>query len=326
MPNEPVAQKATSKKRTRDDAGALTPTRDNLSEGAHTTSPLRDQLNPHTVPHKVLIEQLAASQLAMGRALVQLVEHANKAEKEAAAKTTDDWFVAVSSAMGKAFPERIKDMAFFAEGSILDPAVACDPHLLLLVMRRTTLESWVESSILPGPLLRQWRGVVAQERFWQPRCSEKEKHFIQTHLGLLETKLLELANAYFRWPENCSAATFLLEKQGLLDAALNDAKELEGKAIALRCGPKAAAQFYAAWRLGSRRCGASFSSAVAKIRTGGGAARPDDASDDEEAARGQYQSSRRRHFDKYKNRSGGNASRGGGGKTPTGTAGAPIRL
>ena len=75
----------------------------------------------------MLIEQLASTQLAMGRALLELADHANKTDKEAAAKTVDEWYVAVSSAMGKAFPERLKDMTFFTEASILDPVVACDP-------------------------------------------------------------------------------------------------------------------------------------------------------------------------------------------------------
>ncbi len=303
--------KSAAKKRDREDHDEITPVREKHGGGGGSLSP-RDHLSVHQMPHKQLIEQLAASQIAIGKAVQQLADHATKEAEASVKPVPDEWHSAVSTAMGKAFPaEKVKDLSMLSESSILDPLIACDPFLMLLLMRRTKLEQWVEASVLSGPLLRQWRGFVSGERVWKPRqAAEKDISFLESHLTQLEQKLLELANAFYRWPSGCSAATFFLEKQPLLEAALQEAKELEGKNLAIRCGHKAAAEFFQAHRLGSRRCGASFIPAVAKIKIG---RQQNGVDSDEEAAYDKGKSNKQRfQHPRFWGRNGGAGNAGDG--------------
>jgi hypothetical protein len=213
-----------------------------------------------------VLASLVEGQHLLNEAVTKVADFVTREKEEK--KESDPWKAAVEKAMGKAFPSDLRDEKL-TEMNILEPRIACDPLLLLLVMTATEMEGWVESSVLPGPLLRRWRGIVSQDAVWLPQSAKEDHSFLQRTIDRLQDKILALSLAFFRWPASVPPAIFLLEQQHLINEAMHLAKELEGKVLRIRAGPKAAAEFFQAYRVNNRQTAASFIPSLARIKIGG---------------------------------------------------------
>lgn len=256
-------------------------------------------------------------------------------KKEKPTEETDPWVLSVKLLVGKNFPADIQD---WGSGQLLlDERVACDPHLLILLIRNSDLKDWVENSVLPGESLRTWRGLVSREHVWAPRDRHGGSNdFFLRLIDRLQGVLQNVALAVHRWPANLSATQFFLENSTLIAEASNLAKELEGKCVGARLGPKAAAEFFQAYRLGTRRTGATVGQFLSKIKIGGkrqnrgsGAhdTADDSSSDDDEGGHGRRRGSKWRRRGGRGDRRGdrGDGGRGDGGRGDGGRGGGTPR-
>lgn len=189
------------------------------------------------------------------------------AKNTPAADPDAPWKTAVSTAMGKSWPEKL--VFPLSDVSLLDPCVACDPHLMILIFCKTKVDAWIKDSVCPGEMMIRWRGLVSRDAVWLPAKAEgtTDGQYIVQTIARLESALLTLAGAFYRWPANEKPSTFLLEQSGHLAMCLDLCKELEGRNIKVRVGPKAAGEFFNSFRIGQRRTGATLSVSVGKIRS-----------------------------------------------------------
>jgi hypothetical protein len=218
-----------------------------------------------------------ATMVEMMKQSHELMEKLVEAQTKTAAKDvlTDEqaeqetWKVEVARHLGKGFPEKL--ILPLTATSILDPCVACEPVLLVLLFAHTDLNQWVEDSVLPGPLLRRWLGLVSRDEVWLPRrASSSDSAFLRENLQRTQDALLSLALSFFRNPTSVPASTWFLEQSPRLTAVEELCKELEGRVIRIRSGSTAAAEFYAAHRLMTRKTGAGLQLISSKIRVRGG--------------------------------------------------------
>lgn len=214
----------------------------------------------------VRLEATVASQREAIDLLTALAVAA-KALKDKVEPVECEWLIAIKSAMGKNFPDKERVTMPLNAISLQDPTVACDVLLIILLFKQTTLDQWVNNSVLPGDLLKQWKAFVSRDETWIPtRASGGDIAYLENLLTKLQEAIRVLALAFYRAPASLKAATWLLEQATPITAAQDLAKELEGRNIKLRMGASSAGEFFQSSRLSSRRTGASFGSSLAKIK------------------------------------------------------------
>lgn len=175
---------------------------------------------------------------------------------------------------------------------ILDPRIACDVSgwILLFASGDILVTDIITFNVLPGDLTKRWMAYISTDRVWLPLNVDGSNRTFLTNLLLrLQQHFMTIGRLFFRWPATAEPADFLLENDGELVQAADTTKELEGKNIGLRVGPKAARDFFAAWRLKERTTGIACGEAIGKIRmsaaTGQGADGQDNGDDDDKPNR-----------------------------------------
>ena len=136
--------------------------------------------------------------------------------------------------------------------------------LLMLNEDRATEEVVVDQYGAPGPLVAAWRRQA--EAMWvPPTMNEGDAIFSRTFIQRLQGKFIQLGQMFFLHPEKKSVEHLFSVVDETLSEAQDLVKELDGRYIRSTDGPKAAQEFYRAYRLRATNFSITMGPVVSRV-------------------------------------------------------------
>jgi hypothetical protein len=243
-------------KRTRDDGSHRDPSlEENEDVDGEDFSPRR---------RRGFISEFSRSMLSVAREMQEMASNLKKDDKE---KEKPALEAAIRRRLGTRFPEDL--FLLPAMQWVVDPRFVAEPLMWFLAAERDL--PLLEMYTVLGSAGRVWL-ESARTQWILPRMSAGDVEFCESQLRDLEKNFRTAIRTYLRFPATETAEQLLVESFDMEDGPLYRAsvniKELEGKRISTILGPKAARDFYSAWKLQllGARSGATVKGAIEKIR------------------------------------------------------------